>query len=248
MGMLPLRTVPVLLFLALLVAGCGTTPADKEKAEKETVVLLHGLGRDTRAMRFLQYRLEQAGYETFNIGYPSTQLPPDKILQLLHNKLQQCCAERKKVHFVAHSLGGLIVRALLAERDYLNLGRVVLLGTPNRGSALVDWLHDNYLFRVLAGPTAQQIGTGKNAFHHHLPRPDYELGVIAGTHSINPVGSWVLSGPDDGVVSVESTRIEGMTDFMLTPADHVLMRYSNEVADAVIRFLETGSFGDAGQR
>ena len=243
MAMLRLWTMTVLL-VALLATGCTTAPGNQGKTRGETVVLLHGLGRDTRAMRFLQHRLEEAGYETFNIGYPSTRLPPDEILRLLHDKLQQCCKDKKKVHFVAHSLGGLIVRALLEERPYVNLGRVVLLGTPSQGSALVDWLHDNYLFRVLAGPTAQQIGTGKNSFPRRLPRPDYELGVIAGTHSINPIGSWVLSGPDDGIVSVESTRIEGMTDFMLTPADHVLMRYSNEVADAIISFLETGRFGN----
>ena len=160
MAMLRLWTMTLFL-LALIAAGCTTTPGNQGKTRGEAVVLLHGLGRDTRAMRFLQYRLEQAGYETFNMGYPSTRLPPDEILRLLHDQLQQCCKDKKKVHFVAHSLGGLIVRALLEERPYVNLGRVVLLGTPSQGSALVDWLHDNYLFRVLAGPTAQQIGTGR---------------------------------------------------------------------------------------
>ena len=125
MAMLRLWTMTVLL-VALLATGCTTAPGNQGKTRGETVVLLHGLGRDTRAMRFLQHRLEEAGYETFNIGYPSTRLPPDEILRLLHDKLQQCCKDKKKVHFVAHSLGGLIVRALLEERPYVNLNVINL--------------------------------------------------------------------------------------------------------------------------
>jgi hypothetical protein len=195
-------------------------------------------------MAYLQHRLEQAGYETFNIGYPSTRLPAEEILPLLKDKVHACCASRKKVHFVGHSLGGVMVRALLEERRDINLGRVVILGSPNQGTALVDWLADNQWFKVLAGPTGMRLGKGNNSWPKQLPAPDYELGVIAGTHSANPIGSWVLSGPDDGIVSVESARLAGMKDFMLTPAGHVMMRYSDEVADAVIQFLQTGCFPD----
>lgn len=232
-----------ILLLAILVqGGCSTNSASSADARQETVVLLHGLGRSTLAMRYLQYRLDEAGFDTVNIGYPSTRLSSGELLALLHEKLEACCANRPRVHFVAHSLGGVLVRALLDEKAFPNLGRVVLLGTPSQGSALVDWLQENPVFRVLAGPTAGELGTGPEALPRRLPPPDYELGVIAGTHSLNPVGSWILEGPDDGIVSVESTRVEGMTDFLLTPADHVMMRYSDQVARAVIRFLRTGSF------
>jgi len=231
------------LLLPLLASGgCSTGAGHGNEGGRETVVLLHGLGRTSLAMRYLEYRLQEAGYETFNIGYPSTRLASDQLLSLLHTRLVQCCSSRSRVHFVAHSLGGLLVRALLDEKHYLNLGRVVILGTPSQGSELVDWLKENPLFQVLAGPTAQEIGTGRNSLPRRLPPPEYELGVIAGSHSLNPVGSWILEGPDDGIVSVESTRVAGMTDFLLTPTDHVMMRYSNRVADAVIHFLKTGSF------
>ena len=205
-------------------------------------MLIHGLGRGTHAMQFLERQLQKAGFETHNIGYPSRELPPQEIVQLLKRKVLACCSGKSRVHFVGHSLGGLLVRALLADMREINLGRVVILGSPSQGSELVDQLVHNRLFRVLAGPTGSRLGTGKDAWPARLPKPDYELGVIAGTHSINPVGSWILEGPDDGIVSVKSTRVSGMTGFLLTPADHVLMRYSNEVADAVIRFLRTGSF------
>ncbi len=240
-----IRSVLQLLFLTAMLAGCGgksTNLISSSGDERQTVVLLHGLGRSTRAMAYLQYRLQEAGYETFSIGYPSTRLQPEEILQLLRNKVHACCASRKKVHFVGHSLGGVIVRALLQERRDINLGRVVILGSPNQGTALVDWLADNRWFRVLAGPTGMRLGRGNNSWPKQLPAPDYELGVIAGTHSANPIGSWILSGPDDGIVSVQSARLTGMKDFMLTPAGHVMMRYSDEVADAVIQFLQSGSF------
>lgn len=237
----------VLLGLAVLIGGCAIRePGPAATGERETVVLIHGLGRSTGAMWFLQQRLEAAGYETFNLEYPSTRLAPEEITALLHEQIHRCCADRKKVHFVGHSLGGLLVRALLGEKRYLNLGRVVLLGSPSRGSALVDWLEKNRLFRELAGPTARRLGTDEQALYRSLPPPDYELGVIAGTRSLNPVGSWLLAGPDDGIVSVKSTRIDGMTDFLQIPADHVLMRYSNKVADEVIHFLRTGRFSEAG--
>ncbi|HID44311.1 MAG TPA: alpha/beta fold hydrolase [Chromatiaceae bacterium] len=240
-----LKFIVASLLLGFLLGGCGgqtTQPATG--SEREVVVLLHGLGRSTQAMRYLQYRLENAGYEVFNIGYPSTRLTSDDIVHLLQDRVRICCAHSQKVHFVGHSLGGLMVRALLGEKREVNLGRVVVLGTPNQGTQLVDWLTGNRLFNVLAGPTALHLGTGEDAFPRGLPEPDYDLGVIAGDRSINPIGSWVLSGPDDGIVSVESTRIPGMKDFMLTSAGHVLMRYSDEVADAVIHFLRTGSFSE----
>lgn len=237
----------VLLLATLLSVGCAgdRSGGNLPQAEREAVVLLHGLGRSTSAMRYLQHRLEKAGYEVFNIGYPSTSLPPDDLLELLRDEVRSCCAKKKKVHFVGHSLGGILIRALLEEQQDVKLGRVVLLGVPNQGAELADWLSDNYLFKKLAGPTGQQLGTGETAWPGGLPAPDYELGVIAGTRSINPVGSWILAGPDDGFVSVESTKVKGMKDFMLTASGHVLMRYSDEVADAVIRFLKTGNFSGA---
>ncbi|WP_457668601.1 esterase/lipase family protein [Thiolapillus sp.] len=235
---------PALLLLGLLLTGCAGQSDQIAGGidQRETVVLLHGLGRSTRAMLYLEYRLEHAGFEVFNIGYPSTTLTPEEIVRLLHDRVRICCAQKKKVNFVAHSLGGIMVRALLGEKRDIHLGRVVLLGTPSQGAELVDWLAGNRLFRVLAGPTALQLGTAADAFPRGLPDPDYELGVIAGDRSINPIGSWVLNGPDDGVVSVKSTRVSGMKDFLLASAGHVLMRYSDEVADAVILFLRTGSF------
>ncbi len=210
----------------------------------ETVVLLHGLGRDADAMDFLASRLRRAGFETIGIDYPSRRLAPEALLALLRQQLLKCCVRKQRVHFVGHSLGGLLVRGLLAEHLPLRLGRVVLLGTPNHGSELADLLQRGTLgwARDLAGPSAARLGTGANSFPNQLPAPHYEVGVIAGDRSLNPIGSWLIPGADDGMVSVASTRLHGMRDFLIAPTDHILMRYSQPIADAVIHFLRHGRF------
>lgn len=210
----------------------------------DTVVILHGLARSGSAMWMLSKRLEVAGFRTERFGYRSLSETPDEIVLKLAAELAKCCsAPERKVHFVGHSLGGLITRAFLARHKIDNLGRVVLLGTPNRGSELADAFEDKWWFDLL-GPTVKRLGTANGGLAGSLPPPDYPVGVIAGVRNGRD-NEDVLPGEDDGLVTVASTKFEGMADFIVIPTGHAAMRYSKPVADQVVNFLRTGAFEKA---
>ncbi|HVN39411.1 MAG TPA: alpha/beta fold hydrolase [Myxococcota bacterium] len=214
-------------------AAAGTTP--------ETVVLVHGLYRSERSMAPLASRLEAAGYAVQNLRYASTRGTPDELEAVLEEQVRQCCADAARVDFVTHSLGGILVRAMLARHAPANLGRVVMLAPPNHGSELVDWLGP---LGFALGPTGRELGTAPTSLPNRLPPPSYSLGVIAGTFSWNPIGSLVLPGASDGTVSVASTRLDGMTDFVALPTSHTFILRSDAAADRVLEFLRAGRFGE----
>jgi pimeloyl-ACP methyl ester carboxylesterase len=147
-----------------------------------------------------------------------------------------------KIHFVTHSLGGIVLRQYLSEHRIENLGRVVMLAPPNRGSELADRLKNNCLYRLATGPAGQQLGTSDSSVPNRLGPADFELGVIAGNRSLNPLFSWWIPGPDDGKVSVRSTRLAGMQDFLVVHHSHTWMAWSSEVSAAVAQFLRSGCF------
>jgi pimeloyl-ACP methyl ester carboxylesterase len=211
-------------------------------AETESVILLHGYGRTTFSMRPLQTRLEEAGFNVYNIGYPSMRRSPEELVELLDERLKSCCRSSTRIHFVTHSLGGILVRAYLAENHLGNIGRVVMLAPPNRGSEIADIANGSNLLHAILGPTVVQLGTGEDSLPNRLPPPWYELGVIAGIDDINPIGSFFVPEPSDGTVSVASTRLTGMSDFVTVRKSHTFIMRSGDVADYIIRFLHTGRF------
>ncbi len=216
-----------------------------DNAGAEQVVLLHGLGRTERAMILLESALLEAGFEVHNIGYPSQQLPPEQLTALVSDRIEACCAHSgRTVHFVGHSLGGLLTRAYLAEYRPEHLGRVVQLGSPNGGSEIADAGMELDLAQALmnqAGPAAQALVTGPYGFAASLPAPDYPVGVIAGTQG-NPLSDRWLPQPNDGLVSVQSARLEGMADFVTVDASHWQLRNRRDVAELTVRFLQSGAF------
>jgi pimeloyl-ACP methyl ester carboxylesterase len=216
--------------------------ASASTAQAEVVVLLHGLGRSDRSMQPLAERLGEAGYAVRNLDYPSTEATPEELTALLARELGACCAGAPRLHFVTHSLGGVLVRAYLADHHPANLGRVVLLAPPNHGSELVDALAETTLLRALLGPTAAELGTGAQSLPNRLPAPWFEVGVIAGTRSLSPLGAYVVPGEDDGTVSVASTRLDGMRDFLVVDASHTFIMRDERVGAQVIEFLRAGHF------
>lgn len=214
-------------------------------AGADQVVLLHGLGRTETAMLLLENALAGAGYEVHNIGYPSTDATPDQLVAQVSTSIDTCCANNgRTVHFVGHSLGGLLIRAYLADGLPENLGRVVLLGAPNHGSELAD-LEEGLPGTIveLAGPTAQMLGTGPDDFAASLPPPNFEVGVIAGTRDAIVSNEW-LPLPNDSMVSVESAKLKGMSDFREFEVTHWGLRNNLSVAEATIGFLNDGRFPD----
>jgi triacylglycerol lipase len=225
--------------LALLLAPATRAEAP---APREVVVLVHGFGRTDRAMRPLAKRLEAAGYEVRALRYDSTGKPPAALVADLDAELARCCAAAERIDFVTHSLGSILLRAELAEHPLPNLGRVVMLAPPNHGSELADWVRGSEMLRALAGPTAIELGTDSASLPNRLPAASFEVGVIAGTDSLNPIGSHMIPGEDDGTVSVASARLEGMSDFLVLPVSHTMTLLSREVADQTLAFLRTGRF------
>lgn len=210
----------------------------------EGVVLLHGLARSSWSMAPLAYRLRAAGYATLSLDYPSRRYDLATIAESLADDVDAFAAHcGGPVHFVTHSMGGLVVRMMLARRRPKQLGRVVMLCPPNQGSELADLLARVPLYRRLLGPAAAQLVTRRDAALADLLRPaDYPVGVIAGTRSLYPVASLLLPRPNDGRVSVATTKLDGMVDHLSLPLPHMAMMLSRRVAGATLCFLQTERF------
>ena len=236
-----------LLLLAFLVQfGCAEpmeSPEPTTVSRGETVILLHGIARTSSSMWRIESVLRARGYEVVNLDYPSRKGSIDELSDFLGQTLATCCADPdKKVHFVTHSMGGIVVRHHLARQLPPNLGRVVMLSPPSGGSEMVDLLSDNPLFELTLGPAGQELGTDSSSVPRQLGAVDFELGVIAGDSSVNPVFSELIPGKDDGAVSVENAKTPGMTDFLTLPYSHTFIMFSLEVIEQTIHFLENGVF------
>jgi len=212
--------------------------------DKECVVLLHGLARSAYSMKKLEDHLTKEGYTVANIGYPSRRHSVETLANIAIEQGIRVCRKHDcdRIHFVTHSLGGILVRIYLKQHLLDNLGRVVMLGPPNHGSEIVDNLKGNFAFRLFNGPAGSQLGTHAIDIPNSLGPVDFELGVIAGTRHANPLLSVYLSKSHDGKVSVASTRIEGMTDFLALPTMHSFMMRNEIVIEQTIYFLAHGCF------
>jgi pimeloyl-ACP methyl ester carboxylesterase len=219
-------------------------PAEPVPLRQEHVVLLHGLRRSKLSLVRLEQNLLNRGYTVSNIDYPSTQHPIEYLVtHYVHPVIAATCdPAATRIHFITHSMGGILARYLLQQHELPRAGRVVMLSPPNQGSEVVDLFRDNPIFKSLYGPAGQQLGTQPDCLPLQLGGVDFELGVIMGNRTVDPLFSQIIPGTNDGKVSVERSQIEGMTDFLLVPHSHTFIIHSPQVIEQSIHFLQHGVF------
>lgn len=186
--------------------------------------------------------LEKQGYTVVNVGYPSRRHRIEELAEMAIEPALEQCSQATAVHFVTHSMGGILLRYYLTKHEIPWLSRAVMLGPPNQGSEVVDSLSSFLWFQAFNGPAGMQLGTDADSIPSQLPAVDFELGVIAGNRSVNWFLSTFLPGDDDGKVTVERTQVEGMQDHKVMPVTHPLMMRNKAVMEQVAGFLRDGQF------
>ncbi|MEO6181814.1 MAG: alpha/beta fold hydrolase [Verrucomicrobiota bacterium] len=221
----------------------------KPDISRECVILIHGLGRTSLSMKRLEWSLASAGYQTINLAYPSRKF---RVEQLAEDYLQPVLSKNtarhaSKVHFVTHSMGGIILRQYLSNHAIENRGSVVMLAPPNQGSELVDELKRNAVGRWILGPSGCELGTAPMDLPRRLGPARFVLGVIAGDRSFNPRFSRILSGANDGKVSVKRAKIDGMKQFLIVHNSHTWMMWRLKTIQQVLFYLQHDQFNLASE-
>lgn len=219
----------------------AATPPPPAKA---SVVLLHGLGRTGLSMQLPALALRRAGYRTLTPYYGLRRSMPEIVDHLAPRIARFAAGHDGPLHFVTHSLGGLVARALITADRPATLGRVVMLAPPNAGSALADLVTALGLENAILGKVGGHLRTRRSADTERLLGPvDYDLGIIAGNRSYDPgIAARVLDGPHDGKVTVAATRIDGMRDHIVLPVQHTFMLNDARVIAQMLAYLATGAF------
>jgi len=228
--------------LVLLLLMLPTTQSHSQSVDSGQVVLLHGLARTSKSMARLEKYLSARGYRVVNIDYPSRKHRIAELAEMIRQEVVAKTKSGEKIHFITHSMGGIILRFIQQDDPLPNLGRVVMLSPPNQGSEVVDALGNLSLFGFINGPAGREIGTDEQSIPRRLVKIDFELGVITGDRSINWINSLIIPGKDDGKVSIENAKIEGMTDFRVVHVSHPFIMKDEKVVNECLYFLQKGFF------
>jgi triacylglycerol lipase len=235
-----IKTIICTVFLWLF---CSTTaPANPQN--KECVIVLHGLGRSEASMGKIEKVLIDNDYLVWNEAYPSREadietLATDHIPLGIHQCEEENAAD---IHFVTHSMGGILVRQYLQSNEIQGLGKIVMLAPPNHGSEVVDHMEDGSFFNDIMGPAGQQLSTHKDSKPNSLKPIPGTIGIITGSVTSDPWFAWMFNGPNDGKVSVASARLDEMVDFIVVEHGHTFIMSQPDVIEQVLFFLKHGKF------
>jgi triacylglycerol lipase len=236
--------IVTLIFQALFFHSlCFSIPTTVQASPGDYVVVLHGIARSAGSMENLSEYIEGRGYKILNVDYPSTDHSLEKLVEKIRHQVTRFNQDKnRKLHFVTHSMGGILVRGLLNQYHPENLGRVVMLAPPNLGSQATDFWKDNWLYQKIYGPAGQQLTTDQSRIKKFLGQVNYELGIIAGDRSIDPLHSFIIPGPDDGKVGISKTMLEGMKDHKIIHATHTFIMNNPEAQKLAVSFISNGKF------
>lgn len=213
--------------------------------DQECVILLHGLARTKFSMGKLASELK-SDYQVINRTYPSRKYTVEELAKRAIEESLNECKDPVKIHFVTHSLGGILVRQYLHQQSLEKLGNVVMLGPPNQGSEIVDFFQQSpflaTLFDTANGPAGKQLGTNADSTPNSLGAVDFPLGVIAGSKSYTPFLANFLPGEGDGKVTIERSKVDGMIDHLVLPVDHTFMMRDGSAISQIKHFLKNGEF------
>ena len=209
----------------------------------ETVILLHGLGRTPWSFYRVEQALRAKGYTVINLSYASREKSIEALATDYLGPLITAQGSAVRLHFVTHSMGGIILRCYLQDHHVPNIGKVVMLAPPNGGSELAEFLKSSWFYRTVNGPAGQQLGiAGLPTKLGAWPAGSGELGIIAGDVSLNPLFSATLTGPNDGKVTVASARLAGVHDFLIVHSSHTWLAWRSAVIEQIQTFLHTSHF------
>jgi hypothetical protein len=219
------------------------------------VVVLHGLMRSSGSMAALCDDLRRRVCPlVFNVTYPTTRGDVATHAQALA-RVVTSLGELQELHFVAHSLGNLVIRHWLADRARAGgaaagprLGRMVMLGPPNRGARLAEIFGRNAAFDWVVGRAGTQLASGWDQLEPQLATPEVPFGVIAGGRGDGRGYNPILQEDNDLIVTVRSTRLAGAADFALLPVLHTVMMDDALVREYTRRFLQKGYFISSDRR
>ena len=237
-----IKSTAVIIFLVgifILPKFIWSKPIDISDNKGAYVVILHGIGRTSRSMNEIEKKIAKAGYIPINIDYPSRKHNISELATWLDNTLKSKKLNKsKKIHFVTHSMGGILTRKYIEKYRPENLGRVVMLSPPNQGSEVVDFFKTYYLFKKFYGAAGQEMGTD-----NPTKKVNFELGIIAGDRTIDYISSFlIIPDADDGKVAVERTKIDGMSDHITLHTTHAFMMKNDNVIKQILYFIEFGKF------
>jgi len=210
----------------------------------ECFILIHGLARTSRCMNKAASIIERYGYDVINIDYPSRKKSIEQLVKEDIRPIIKSCESKncKQIHFLTHSMGGILLRYYLSLHSINNLGKTVMLAPPNQGSEIVDKLGHLAIFSFLNGPAGLELGTDNKSIPKQLGGLDFEAGIITGNKSINPLLSALITGNNDGKVSVNNAKIKGMKDFLVFPSPHPFIMQKTSIIHQALFFSQNGVF------